>query len=178
MLRQASTLHPAILGLVFVTVTYALGVIAEGLSRVLTERWLVRVTRAAAEKGSLSEPASEAVSEAAELGEPGTPVQARVPTSSEAVSLREDWRMAAEAHEPAAKAIHAQLKRLRIERTFLFCSSLSLIPLGRAGHWALFVIVLCLAVGSVKLVHERFERYVQAIVRSYKVHVLHLGEGH
>lgn len=102
---------------------------------------------------------------------------------------REEWRSIAYRSASGAKAIDAQLKRLRIERTLLFSIALMTLalaskavqltwfadpPEGIDPHalWGLSVAGLVLAMVSWHLVNERFGRFLGTIVRNYRLEVL------
>ena len=85
-----------------------------------------------------------------------------------ALEAREEWRLYVRTHsEQGANEITAQLKRLRIERTFLLTSTLSALALALAGLWVPFAVLVALAIASAVLVNERFDRYLGTIVRAY-----------
>lgn len=100
--------------------------------------------------------------------------------------LREQWRSVAARSEAGAKAIDGQLKRLRIERTLVFSIVLMTLALGSKAVqiswfvdppegidppslWALAVAGLILALVAWHLVNQRFERFLGAIVRNYRL---------
>lgn len=208
-----------------VAVVYALGVIAEGISRVAVEWRLSWITRSTADFG---DPGPQNVEERAALlarshlrrrllpcrscaraarrrdasiaedapgsagGRPEETSEGGSPTPGGTddlsglgerhrrrfrararnelfLDIREEWRAHVEARSEAGRAaISAQLKRLRIERTFLLSSSLSGLTLLVAGHWVPAGLMLAVSVMAGFLVNERFDRYVHTIVRAYR----------
>lgn len=154
-----------------VAVMYAFGVMVESASRMLLERWLTAMTVATPEFGGQPAP------------EPPTgwlrAVLATVffdrsllarPRSEEAIALRERWRTEATNYrESLGNTIEAQLKRLRIERTFAVCSAIVLVATVIAQVWVLVPVTALLVALSFRVVLERFGRYLKAIVRAHAI---------
>ena len=66
-----------------------------------------------------------------------------------------------------ADAINAQLKRLRIERTLALSSAIATVAFVIRTDWGWFVGMLLLTCVAVRLVEERFTRYIKTIRASY-----------
>lgn len=101
---------------------------------------------------------------------------------------REKWRSVAAQTTSGAKAVDAQLKRLRIERTFLlsivlitlaFAAKAVFDPGGTVGLpnvnvlalWALTLSGAILAAACAYLVNERFRRFLDTIARAHDLEV-------
>lgn len=94
-----------------------------------------------------------------------------------AKAIREDWRIEVTSRdESLGNTIEAQLKRLRIERTFLLSSFVCALAAVIEGNWGMGIAFSLLAAMSALLVEERFSRYLGAIVRAHTIIGLH-GEG-
>ena len=120
-------------------VVYALGIVAEGVSRLLFE-WRL---------GQLSDKL--------------------FPGVSHAVEERERQRLSVmDRSDKLADAINAQLKRLRIERTLALSSAIATAAFVIRTDWGWFVGLLLLTCVAVRLVEERFTRYIKTIQASYR----------
>ena len=189
--------------IVVFALVYAFGVIAEGLSRMLLEwrlTWLT-ATRFRFAEGH-SQPGVERQSQPGVEGSAATKrglflrqratewrlFLRRVATEwrllflsrvgrdkcKAAIAIREKWRLdATRQSESLGNTIEAQLKRLRIERTFFLSSLICLLALVLDGNWSIAAAaaVLCAVAGI--LVEERFKRFLGTIARAHTL----LGEG-
>ena len=116
---------------------YALGIVAEGVSRLLFE-WRL---------GQLS--------------------VTHFPGEAHPVEEREKQRLAViDRSDKLADAINAQLKRLRIERMLALSSAIATVAFVIRTDWGWFVGMLLLTCVAVRLVEERFTRYIETIVKA------------
>jgi len=119
-------------------VVYALGIVAEGVSRLLFE-WRL---------GQLS--------------------VTHFPGEAHPVEARERQRLSViDRSDKLADAINAQLKRLRIERTLALSSAIATVAFVIRTDWGWFVGLLLLTCVAVRLVEERFTRYIKTIKASF-----------
>jgi hypothetical protein len=117
---------------------YALGIVAEGVSRLLFE-WRL---------GQLSVTLF-----------PGHP---------RPVEERERQRLSVvDRSDKLADSVNAQLKRLRIERTLALSSAIATLACAIMTEWGWFAGLLLLTVVALRLVEERFTRYIKTIKASY-----------
>jgi len=124
-------------------VVYAMGIIAEGTSRLICEWRLTQLTRQSL--GRFKDP------------------------ERDLVKRREKWRTRAGAHSPSLEAkINAQLKRLRIERALLLSSAIACLAFIIDRQALPAVITLVLAVTTGVLVEVRFRRFLDSIVDAYE----------
>jgi hypothetical protein len=119
-------------------VVYALGIVAEGLSRLLFE-WRL---------GQLS--------------------VKLFPGEAHPVEERERQRLSViDRSDKLADAINAQLKRLRIERTLALSSAIAAFAFALRTDWGWCLGLLLLTAVAVRLVEERFTRYIKTIKASF-----------
>lgn len=178
--RQLPETAGGALSIIALALMYAFGVIAEGSSRMLFEARLTqltvqrqelfadrqRVARVVADLGGAAK-TGEATEEASTPGldELGSRMKRKV-----AIILREEWRAAATSYnESLGNTIEAQLKRLRIERTFVLSGLVCVVALAVEGNWVLVAVTAVLCVVGAMLVEERFKRFLGAIVRAHVI---------
>jgi hypothetical protein len=119
-------------------VVYALGIVAEGVSRLLFEWRLAQLS------------------------------VKLFPGEAHPVEERERQRLSVvDRSDKLADAINAQLKRLRIERTLALSSAIATVSFVIRTDWGWFVGMLLLTCVAVRLVEERFTRYIKTIKASF-----------
>jgi len=117
---------------------YAMGIVAEGVSRAIFEPRLTKRTGKA------------------------------FPGADDAVGERERLRLSVKHQsEKLDGAVNAQLKRLRIERTLALSSAIATVAFLIEPRWW-FLFFLGLTVVAMWLVEERFRRYVATIKDAYR----------
>ena len=119
-------------------VVYALGIVAEGVSRLLFEWRLAQLS------------------------------VKLFPGEAHPVEERERQRLSVvDRSDKLADAINAQLKRLRIERTLALSSAIATVAFAIRTDWGWFLALLLLTCVAVRLVEERFNRYIKTIKASF-----------
>jgi hypothetical protein len=119
-------------------VVYAVGIFAEGVSRLLFEWRLAQLS------------------------------VKLFPGEAHPVEERERQRLSVvDRSDKLADAINAQLKRLRIERTLALSSAIATVAFVIRTDWGWFLGMLLLTCVAVRLVEERFTRYIKTIKASY-----------
>lgn len=146
---------------------YAAGVIGEGLSRLLLEWDLERVTVRTEDflPERTHRPAGTSLRDrwtAVRLGDGYTATDL-----SAAKAVREVQRSAVAVHPGLLADIDSQLKRLRIERIAFLCSLLVALGFLWAHQWAELAVTVLVALVTLYLVHERFTRFCGSIARAH-----------
>jgi hypothetical protein len=120
-------------------VVYALGIVAEGVSRLLFEWRLAQLS------------------------------VKLFPGEQRPVEERERQRLSVvDRSDKLADAINAQLKRLRIERTLALSSAIATVAFAIRTDWGWCLGMLLLTCVAIRLVEERFNRYIKTIQASYR----------
>ena len=118
---------------------YAFGIVAEGVSRLLFEWRLAQLS------------------------------VKLFPGVANPVEERERQRLSVmDRSDKLADAINAQLKRLRIERTLALSSAIATLAFAIRGDWGWCLALLALTCVAVRLVEERFTRFIKTIKASYR----------
>lgn len=178
-LKHAPDGFNGVYALAAVAVVYAMGIVAEGVSRVIFERRLDTLTR-----DKFHQHDQLPVKAASKAGQPDLRADPWFPEQrawlrelrkrfarsdreliDRCVELRERWRIESVDHGLTVP-IDYQLKRLRIERTLALSSAIAAVGL-LASHLGLaFLLVACTVLGYY-LVNERFQRFLSAIARCH-----------
>lgn len=153
-LKQVPDAFTTMIGLAGLALTYAFGVVAEGISRNVAEPRLSYLT-------------ANAFADDPDVHPEGPGWRARWEACRQE---RERQRSYVDNHDPALAArINDQLKRLRVERIFFLASVLCALAAFVATRWQAGLWLTLLAAVAGFLVDTRFHRYLEAITRGHTI---------